>query len=151
MNGSDILFPTITGLKKRAKIKRKRMAIKGNILSHSASLEAIANDYGFKDWNTLSATVLKRMAHCPVDEGDNVTGTYRGHRFTGIVHRIEARKFAFKNWYHLTIQLDEAIDVVEFDSFSALRQRIQCAVDETGVTAEKLSNGNPMLALELSQ
>ena len=151
MNGSDISFPTIAGLKKRAKIKRKRMALKGNILSHSGSLEAVADDYGFKDWNTLSGTVIKRMAQCPVDEGDSVSGTYRGHKFTGTVLRIAVRKFAFKNWYHLTIQLDDAIDVVEFDSFSALRRRIQCAVDETGVTSENLSNGEPMLSLELSQ
>ncbi|UTW56647.1 glyoxalase superfamily protein [Kordiimonas sp. SCSIO 12610] len=149
MNGSEISIPTIVGLKKRAKLKRKRMGLSGANITHSASLEATAFDYGFKDWNTLSGTVQKRLVGCPVAEGEAVSGTYKGQRFSGTVHRIAVKKFAFKDRYHLTINLDEAIDVVTFDSFSAFRKRLQCSVDETGVTAELLSSGEPLLRLDL--
>jgi hypothetical protein len=149
MNGSQISLPSITGLKRRAKLKRKRSAMEGITLSHSASLEATAHDYGFKDWNTLSGTVGKRMNGCPVYEGEHVHGTYKGQKFSGEIHKIGLRKFAFKDWYYLTIKLDEPLDVVTFDSFSSFRRRLMCSVDETGMSAEVLSNGEPILKLEL--
>ena len=48
----------------------------------------------------------------------------------------------------MTLNFDEPVDVVTFDSFSAFRQRVNCTVDETGRTAAKTSDGRPHLELE---
>ena len=49
--------------------------------------------------------------------------------------------------YRLTLDLDEPVDVVTFDSFSAFRKRVHCTIDETGRTIEKTSNGRPHVEL----
>ena len=43
--------------------------------------------------------------------------------------------------------LDDPVDVVTFESFSAFRQRVHCNVDTSGRTLEKTSNGRPQVEL----
>lgn len=49
--------------------------------------------------------------------------------------------------YRLTLHLDDPVDVVTFESFSAFRQRVHCNVDTSGRTLEKTSNGRPQVEL----
>ena len=52
-------------------------------------------------------------------------------------------------WTHLTLDLDAPVDVVTFDSFSNMRKRIRGVVGPKGHTAEKTSDGQPHLQIDL--
>ena len=43
--------------------------------------------------------------------------------------------------------MDDPVDVVTFDSFSAFRQRVTATIDEHGVSPSKTSNGRPHMVL----
>jgi len=141
--------PSIDDLKATAKRLRA-----GSDLTHSAALERVAKQYGFRDWNTLSAQAqkqAKKLAKKPASNfdplvGDRVRGLYRGQQFEGTIIRAAAE---LDGGQTLTIDFDEAIDVVEFDSFSAFRKRVSCRVDGNGVTSERLSNGTPIVEIEM--
>ena len=49
--------------------------------------------------------------------------------------------------YRISLDLDEAVDVVTFDSFSAFRKRINATVGRDGMTFEKTSNQKPQLEI----
>nr|WP_237028953.1 glyoxalase superfamily protein [Phaeobacter porticola] len=49
----------------------------------------------------------------------------------------------------VTLHLEEPVDVVKFDSFSALRQRINGTIGWDGRSVERTSDGVPQLVLEL--
>ena len=49
--------------------------------------------------------------------------------------------------YTLTLDLEEAVDVVRFDSFSNFRKRVTGMVDAGGVSSERTSDGRPHLQL----
>jgi hypothetical protein len=47
--------------------------------------------------------------------------------------------------FRVTVTFDEPVDVVRFDSFSNLRQRVSCTIDSDGRTPENTSDGRPQL------
>ena len=47
--------PSLEGLKNQAKRLRSALAEDGVAISHSQSLERIAHQFGYADWNTLHA------------------------------------------------------------------------------------------------
>ena len=49
-------------------------------------------------------------------------------------------------WY-LTVIFDEAVDVVEFASFSSFHKQVNVVLNEDGVTQAKTSNGVPHMEL----
>lgn len=118
-------------------------------ISHSKSLELIARQLGFKDWNTLHAAIGNRSTASPVHIGETVTGRYLGQSFTDNVLGVQA--IAGASRFRLSLNLFEPIDVVTFDSFSSFRKRITCTIDRQGVSAERTSNGDSQMVLELSQ
>ena len=140
-------LPSLAALKAQAKRLRAGLEENGTQISHSRSLELLARQMGFKDWNTLHAAAGNRPPASPVTLGERVQGTYLGQAFEGEVIGIQTVGAGEK--YRLTLHFDEPVDVVTFDSFSAYRQRINCTVDRAGVTAERTSNGRPHLMLEL--
>ena len=146
MNGSRTL-PSIAELKGQARRLRARLASDGTSISHSKSLELMAHQFGYKDWNTLHAAIGNRPPPSPVSLGARVEGEYLGQRFAGEVIAIAA--LTTPNRFRVTVQFDEPVDVVTFDSFSAFRQRVTCTIDRLGTTAEKTSNGRPHLQLRL--
>lgn len=140
-------LPSLAVLKQQAKRLRAGLQENGTQITHSRSLELLARQMGFKDWNTLHAAAGNRPAPSPVALGERVQGTYLGQAFAGEVLGIQTVGAGEK--YRLTLHFDEPVDVVTFDSFSSYRQRIHCTVDRAGVTAERTSDGRPHLTLDL--
>lgn len=140
-------LPTRDVLKDQARRLRKSLETASQPVSHGRALELIAGQYGYRDWNTLSASAPSMRAKPPVQVGDTVRGTYLGQTFTGTVRGLQA--LSDDRHYRATIVFDRPVDVVTFDSFSALRQRVTLTIDERGRTREKTSNGQPHLELAL--
>ena len=146
MNGLSLL-PSIEALKAQAKRLRSALALDGTSVGHSQSLELLAHQHGYKDWNTLHAAVGNRPLTSPVMPGQRVSGQYLGQSFNGDV--LSVQNLVSSNRYRLTLQFDEPVDVVAFDSFSAFRKRVSCTIGIDGLTTEKTSNGQPQLRLDL--
>lgn len=138
---------SLNELKQQARRLRSEIATQSAPISHSKSLEMIAHQRGFKDWNTLHASVSNRPAIEKLGLGDTVSGSYLGQAFQGEVAGIRTIKLG--QLYHVSIQLERAIDVVTFDSFSNFRRRLNCTVDHGGVSPAKTSDGEPHMVLEL--
>ena len=144
-------LPDIQTLKEQAKRLREELARQGTNISHSAALERISKAMGYRDWNTLSAASRSAMANvprtgCPVAIGEEVSGRYLHQPFHGVVHDITT---VSPHAFHVTIKLDEAIDVVSFDSFSSFRSRLTGTIGSDGKTAAKTSDGRPHLELAI--
>ena len=135
--------------RQQAKRLRARLAREGKPISHSNALELIAAQHNFKDWNTLHASVGNRPPGPPFVVGQRIAGTYLGQEFRGEIVGLNCQSAAKR--YRLTIQFDDPVDVVKFDSFSAFRQRVSAVVDAKGITVEKTSNGEPHMRLALRQ
>lgn len=145
-HGSRTL-PSLDALKDQAKRLRARLSAENGAIGHSKSLELIAAQYGYRDWNTLHAAAGNRPPFDPWMLGSRVKGRYLGKPFAGEIVSAQALT-AQPGRYRLTFRFDEPVDVVTFDSFSAFRQRVTATIDETGRTVEKTSNGCPHLELE---
>ena len=137
-------LPDLAALKAQAKRLRTTLASEGNFISHSEALEFIARQYGYRDWNTLHAAAGNRPAE-PWQLGTKVTGRYLGQAVSGEI--IALTRLGGGTRYRVTLDLDEAVDVVTFDSFSAYRKRINATINRDGVTAARTSNGEPHLRL----
>lgn len=138
-------LPTLAQIKAQAKRLRQLMADEGVAIGHSQALELIAQHYAYRDWNTLSAQLKKTQP--PVAVGDWVTGHYQGMPFGAEVHSIEAERLGY---WRLRLQLEQPLDVVTSSRFSSLRRHVMATVDDQGVTSECLSNGEPLLRLQLT-
>lgn len=145
MNGKTAL-PSLEALKDQAKRLRTSLLAQGNDVNHSKSLELIAAQFGFRDWNTLHAAVGNRPPLNPYMLGSKVKGHYLGQPFEAEILGVQTLG-AGADRYRLTLNFDEPVDVVTFDSFSAFRKRVNCTVDGTGRTKERTSNGRPHLEL----
>lgn len=142
-----VMTLSIESLKDQARRLRASLADSGEPISHSRSLELVARQHGYRDWNTVHAAIGNRPAVPPVTLGGKASGRYLNQPFTARVIGVEARLEPGR--WKVTLQLDEPVDVVTFDSFSAFRSRITATVDADGRTAEKTSNGLPHLVLDL--
>jgi hypothetical protein len=141
------VLPSIEVLKEQAKRLRTSLQEPGRNIGHSEALEAIARQYGFRDWNTLRAKALSNRQRAPVNIGDTVNGEYLGQHFTGRI--LGVGELAVADRYRITVKFDEPVDVVTFDSFSAFRRRVHCVIDGTGTSPQKTSNGQPHLRLSV--
>ncbi len=138
-------IPNLDIIKDQAKrLRATLLESNGEAVSHSQSLEIIAHQYGFKDWNVLHAAIGNRPPECPVEMGDHVKGRYLSQEFEAEVLGVVALG---SDRYQLTLHFDEPVDVVTFESFSNMRQRVTCKVDATGKTLEKTSDGRPQVQL----
>lgn len=140
-------LPTIDALKDQAKRLRSALENNGQRSSHSASLELVAKQHGFKDWNALSARARVNAPPPPFSVGQQVRGAYLGQNFTGRI--IGVAVLSGEAQFRLTIAFDEAVDVVTFESFSAFRKRVNVVVNRAGLSPKKRSDGVPHLKLEL--
>jgi hypothetical protein len=140
-------LPSLDALKDQARRLRSRLASEGDEVTHSKSLELVAAQYGYRDWNTLHAAVGNRPAFNPWMLGARVKGRYLGQAFEAEILSAQAIS-AKPRRYRLTFKFDEPVDVVTFESFSAFRQRVTATIDESGRTVERTSDGRPHLELE---
>lgn len=144
--------PDGTILKQQAKRLRVHLAGSGQDISHAAALETVAHQYGYKDWNTLSAaSLIQSDARAGQPDMSNhfqvgnwVKGAFMGKPFTGEILGVQLH---VSGSYGLTIRFDEPVDVVEFESFSSMRSRVNVRVNGNGVSPKKRSDGTPHLVL----
>lgn len=136
---------TPDALKTQAKRLRETLAQAGTPFSHSAALEAVAKQHGYRDWNTAQASVRQRPADTPRWQiGQDVQGRYLGHRFNA---RIKAATQNTGGFWNLTLVFDEPVDVVNTSAFSNFRKQVSCIVNAQGVTHERTSDGTPHVVL----
>ncbi len=131
-------IPSRDVLKAQAKRLRADLGAKGTEMSHASALETVAHQWGMRDWNTLAAKADVSAVQWQV--GTRASGRYLGHPFTGV---IKAARLASSGFWTLTVRFDEAVDVVESEHFSALRQQVNTTVNAQGESPEKTSDGQP--------
>ncbi|WP_109464941.1 glyoxalase superfamily protein [Albibacillus kandeliae] len=137
----------IEELKAEARRLRATLAEAGTKISHSDALERIARQHGARDWNTLRAQAVTRTHNRrPLAVGDRVTGRYLGQPFTGYVYGMTHAEQS--PYSRITLQFDEPVDVVTFDSFSAFRSRVSGVIDDRGQSLYRTSNGEPQIVVE---
>jgi hypothetical protein len=119
MRGS-IPLPSLDALKDQAKRLRAGLATDGQDITHSKSLELLAAQYGFRDWNTLHAVVGNRPPLNPWMLGSRVKGHYLGQPFEATILGVQAVT-AQPGRYRLVLDFDDPVDVVTFERFSAFR------------------------------
>ncbi|WP_272011174.1 glyoxalase superfamily protein [Roseovarius sp. ZX-A-9] len=138
-------LPSIAQAKDQAKHLRGKMTEDGAPIGHAKSLELVAHQHGFRDWNAMSAAIgngpPKGWA-----VGEKVNGTYLSQPFKATVISITMDR---PGWFRVGLELDEAVDVVTSDQFSNLRKRIRGVVGPKGHSAAKTSNGQPHLRIDL--
>ena len=130
--------------KARAREIRAVEALAGHAISHSAALERVAQELGYRDWNTASAR-LSNLPEVPVQVGDRVSGLYLKKSFEGVV--LAVRDTGGGSAFEVTLHFDEPVDVVEFESFSAYRQRVTATISADGSSWSKTSDGHPHMRL----
>jgi hypothetical protein len=138
------LLPSLDELKTQAKRLRASLEQDGDFITHSESLELIAHQYGFRDWNTIHAAIGNRPPRPRLQVGARVAGRYLGQSFKAEVIGVETLS---PGRMRVTLDFDDPVDVVAFESFSAFRRRVSCVVGGDGRTVERTSNGRPQLEL----
>ncbi|OJF97241.1 glyoxalase superfamily protein [Pararhizobium antarcticum] len=133
---------TIAEAKAHAKSLRNALASDGTVLGHAQALEIVARQNGARDWNTLSARLVK-AAPSPFHLHQRVQGRYLGQPFKGEINAISSSG----PHYSVSVRFDEPVDTVIFDSFSNMRRVARGVVDIHGMSVRKTSNGTPHLML----
>lgn len=139
-------LPPLDALKDQARRLRTRLEADGETIGHSKALELVAAQYGFGDWNTLHAALGNRRGPESLSVGAHVTGAYLGQPFTATIVGIQSLASA-PGHLRVSLDLDEAVDVVTFDSFSSFRKRVNGVIGKDGASRERTSNGRPQLEL----
>lgn len=136
---------SIAAAKAAARELRARLAAEGRAIGHGRALELIAHQEGYRDWNACRAA-LEAADAPPWTPGARVRGRYLSQPFAATV--VSATRVS-PGWYRLVLDLDAAVDVVTFDSFSSYRKRIQGTVGPAGTSRARTSDGRPQLVLDL--
>ncbi len=137
--------PNIDRMKQQARRLRLALEEQGNRVSHSKTLEMVALQHGYKDWNTLYAGLGNNNQDSPFYLGEQVKGRYLGQKFAGKITGIQSMNAHAR--FRVTLEFENPVDVVSFESFSSFRKRVTCVIDPNGKTFEKTSNGLPQLEL----
>lgn len=82
-------LPSAARAKEQAQLLRAKMAEDGSPIGHAKSLELVAHQHGFRDWNTMFAAIGNGG---PKDWaiGDKVSGTYLSQPFTAHVALVSS-------------------------------------------------------------
>ncbi len=153
---SGIQQTDTTTMKQQARRLRSVLAEAGQPISHAQALEAVAQQHGFRDWNTAAALTPASAPGPAVSPppgnalrlmpGDRVAGLYMGQPFRGEVRSVNI--LSKDRLTRISVELDEAVDVVSFDSFSAFRKRVACQIGPDGVSPQKRSDGTPHMRID---
>ncbi len=138
--------PSVSDLKDQARRLRQALSDQGTLITHSKSLELLAQQYGSRDWNTLRSKAEAHVTETLPRVGDRLHGQYMGQSFSGVLKALQ--KHGNKGALRVSIQLDQPVDVVSFDRFSSWRHQITGTVDQNGVSFRKRSDGTPHLVVE---
>lgn len=137
-------LPTRAEAKTKAKRLRDSLAGEGTSISHSEALERVAQRYGFRDWNALSAA-SEQVSPEGWHAGGHVQGRYLSQPFAAKVLSAEELR---PGWYRLVLDLEEAVDVVRFEGFSNWRKQLRVEVGPEGHSKERTSDGIPHVVLD---
>ena len=138
-------LPPRAALKDQARRLRGAMADSGAPITQSVALETVARQWGYRDWNTLSAMAPEAAAPDPRWQvGQRVTGRYLGQPFAG---RIKGVTQASGGFWTLVLVFDTAVDVATSPRITNLRRQVRATVNAQGVTAAHTSDGQPHLVL----
>lgn len=135
---------TTTGLKAEARLWRTEQAQAGHPATHAQALEMVARFHGFRDWNTASG-VLPVTRGPAFSVGQRMRGAYLKQPFTGTLIGVAA--LGAGDMFRLTVQFDDPVDVVTFESFSAYRRRVEATVNREGVSPTRTSDGVPHMEI----
>ena len=138
-------LPTLAQAKRLARTLRHEQAARDNPISHSEALEQVARGHGFRVWNALHAAIRDRPPE-GWTEGGRVSGRYLSQPFAATVASADRLR---PGWFRLVLDLDEAVDVVRFESFSNLRRQIRVVVGPDGHSKEHTTDGEPHVRLDL--
>ncbi len=138
-------YPSVAQAKDLAKKLRMAKEAEGTSVGHAQSLELVAHQHGFRDWNTMLAAIGNGPP-AGWSAGEKVSGTYLSKGFSATVVSVRQLK---PGWFRVELDLDEAIDVISFESFSNFRKRIRGTVGPKGHSVERTSDGEPHLRIEL--
>lgn len=138
---------SIQELKQEAVRLRAALELSDKQVSHAQSLELVARQKGYRNWNTAVAMTGNQAIRPPVQIGQKVEGAYLGQRFTARVLGLHSR--VRPDHWRITLDMDDPVDVVTFESFSSMRKRVSATIDASGRTIEKTSNGLPHLVLDV--
>lgn len=138
-------LPDRSTIKTQAKRLRQSLVAEGNFVSHSEALELISKQYGFRDWNTMSVS-LADTTRPGLTVGGPVCGRYLGHAFSGTILGLQDYKGGRRR---IVIEFDQPIDVVTSEYFSSHRRRVEYVLERNGASWEKISDGTPVLEVEL--
>ncbi|WP_281017401.1 MULTISPECIES: glyoxalase superfamily protein [unclassified Minwuia] len=147
---SEKLQTHADNLKQQARRLRTTLAGSGQAISHAQALEAVAKQHGFRDWNTAAAHVPTRAPRPNILRlmpGDRVTGEYLGQPFRGEVRSVNV--ISKDRLTRISVEFDEAVDVVSFESFSSWRKRVTSQIGPDGVSPQKRSDGTPHMRIGL--
>jgi hypothetical protein len=133
----------IEELKEQARRLRNRLRDTGVAVSHSKALELVAQQHGARDWNTLAARAGNRPA--PLQVGDRVRGQYLGQPFVGMIKALSL--LGDDGTRRITLHFDDPVDVVKFESFSSMRQRVTGVIGTDGRSFSRTSDGVPHLVV----
>ena len=136
--------PSAQTLKSEAKALREDRAKSGQTLTHGAALEEIARSHGFRDWNTARAALPDRVP-VPFQVGQRVKGFYLEQPFRGLL--IGVQLSGNMQYYTVTIQFDEPVNVTPTFMFAANRHRVTAMVDIQGISPALRGNGQPQMRL----
>lgn len=137
-------LPSLPEAKAQAKTLRADLTKQGTEINHANTLEMVAHQHGFADWNTFHAAIGNRPPE-GWTVGGRVQGQYLSQQFKATVKAVEVLR---PGLFRLLLDLDEAVDVVTFDSFSNFRKRISAVVGPEGTSRERTSNGVPHLQMD---
>lgn len=140
-------LPGVAELKAQARRLRAALAANGQTLSHSQALELLSAQHGFRDWNTACAAASSAPAPA-IAVGNRVSGHYMRQAFAGEI--IGLSRLGRSGHIRVTLQFDQPVDVVSFQSFSAHRSRVTAVIREDGQSVSKTSDGEPHLKMRLS-
>lgn len=138
-------LPTLAEAKRAAKHLRAELARQGLAVSHAQALERIAKGHGFRDWNACHAAIRDRLPD-GWSIGARVTGQYLSQSFAATVLSSAPVR---PGWVRLVLDLDRAVDVVRFESFSNRRKRLHVVVGPDGHSKERTSDGAPQTRIDL--
>ena len=138
-------LPSIAEVKEQARRLRARLRSEGVEVGHSKSLELVAHQHGYRDWNTFHAAIGNRPPS-GFSAGGRVLGRFLAQAFQGTVRGVEMLS---PGWFRLELDLDDAVDVVSFASFSNMRKRVRGIIGPSGHSRERTSDGRPHLELDI--
>jgi len=130
--------------KARARSIRAELQSENIHVNHSTALERVAKEQGYDNWNTLSAC-LSIQPEVPVQVGDRVAGAYLKQPFVGTIYAV--RSCNKGRTFKVSIEFDEPVDVVQFESFTNLRKRINAEISQGRTSYAKTGDGVPHLVI----